>query len=123
MAHWLVRTRPQLALSLQGGAFDAPDRLFLALADACGGGRGGEPREVVPEFYWGRPEFLEPPPAGVDLGATADGARCLTTTDGAESGTTAILAQCSGEDGQQVFLDYESGELTNEFQADCFGVC
>ena len=46
--------------------------------------------------------------------ATADGARCLTSTAGAESGTEAVLAKCDGSDGQQVFLDYESGELTNE---------
>ena len=39
------------------------------------------------------------------------------------TGTEDVLAACSGDDGQQVFLDYESGELTNEWQAVCFGVC
>lgn len=54
--------------------------------------------------------------------ATADG-RCLASSAGAEAGTAAVLAKCDGSDGQQVFLDYESGELTNEWQATCFGVC
>ena len=55
--------------------------------------------------------------------ATAEGARCLQASAGAESGTEDVLAKCTGSDGQQVFLDYESGELTNQWQAVCFGVC
>jgi factor associated with neutral sphingomyelinase activation len=71
---FLVRTRPELMLKLQGGTFDKPDRLFRSVPEtwASCAGKGasqGDVRELIPEFYARDPEFLVNT-AALDLGVT-----------------------------------------------------
>ena len=122
----LVTSQP--AADVMAGGFEiraAPGLCLRADAGASGTGAslvacdaGDAQQRFVLSF-----QGVDPDGERQSTVATADGARCLTTTDGGESGTAEILAPCSGRDGQQVFYDYDSGELTNEFQAVCFGVC
>ena len=61
--HYLMRLEPfsRLALSLQGGRFDVPDRLFHSVKSSwlsASKENLQDVREVIPEFYY-FPEFLE----------------------------------------------------------------
>ena len=74
--HWLLRAAPGHLLRLQGGRFDAPDRLFWSVADAwasaSGGGSGADVRELTPEFFLDDAAFLVNA-ARLPLGARHDG--------------------------------------------------
>ena len=74
--HWLLRAAPGHLLRLQGGRFDAPDRLFWSVADAwasaSGGGSGADVRELTPEFFLDDAAFLVNT-ARLPLGARQDG--------------------------------------------------
>ena len=50
---WLLRALPGHALRLQGGRFDAPDRLFADVAEAWHGvtHAPADVKELIPEFY------------------------------------------------------------------------
>ena len=59
--HYLVRALPysQLAVDLQGGRFDVPDRLFLGIEAAWRSTTNSmtDVKEVIPELYYA-PEVL-----------------------------------------------------------------
>ena len=76
VAHWLLRPTPQLALRLQGGRYDEPDRLFNSLARAWRSATTApaDVKELTPEFYMGDASLFEAPP-GASFGATSDGRR------------------------------------------------
>jgi len=68
-AFWLLRQHPQLALRLQGGRFDAADRLFLSLKGAWDSATSSptDVKELVPQFFWRDPSLYlcqAPPPGG-----------------------------------------------------------
>ena len=72
-AFWLLRQQPQLALRLQGGKFDAPDRLFLSLRGAWASATSAptDVKELVPQFFWRDPSLYlcpAPPPGGGGAG-------------------------------------------------------
>ena len=55
---WQVRAAPAHMLRLQGGRFDAPDRLFCSVREAWLGVTSANPadvKELIPEFFlrWG----------------------------------------------------------------------
>ena len=61
---WMVRAAPGHLLRLQGGRFDAPDRLFASLAEAWDSvtGASADVKELIPEFFlsdarWRTPSF------------------------------------------------------------------
>ncbi|KDD72065.1 Beige/BEACH domain-containing protein, partial [Helicosporidium sp. ATCC 50920] len=60
VSHWLLRAAPALGLRLQGGRFDAPDRLFCSVAGAWRSAlsSSSDVRELVPEMFLGDPAFL-----------------------------------------------------------------
>ena len=75
-AFWLLRQHPQLALRLQGGRFDAPDRLFLSLKGAWDSATSAptDVKELVPQFFWRDPSLYlcpAPPPGGGGGGGSA----------------------------------------------------
>ena len=76
VAHWLLRPTPQLALRLQGGRYDEPDRLFNSLAGAWRSATTApaDVKELTPEFYMGDASLFEAP-TGACFGATSDGRR------------------------------------------------
>jgi factor associated with neutral sphingomyelinase activation len=53
--YWLVRAAPAHMLRLQAGRFDAPDRLFHALASSWDSATSSttDVKELIPEFYMG----------------------------------------------------------------------
>lgn len=58
--YWLVRAAPGHMLRLQGGRFDAPDRLFFSVSDAWEGvlGSTSDVKELIPEFFLPSEDFL-----------------------------------------------------------------
>jgi factor associated with neutral sphingomyelinase activation len=77
---WLLRALPAHALRLQGGRFDAPDRLFSSVAEAWESvaHAPADVKELTPEFY--APRGVPPPPtawlrnaAGLPLGVRQSG--------------------------------------------------
>ena len=73
-AFWLARPRPDLALRLQGGAWDASHRGFhgLASAWASASGGAGDFKELTPEFY-ARDPGLYLPLSGSNGGGSGGG--------------------------------------------------
>jgi factor associated with neutral sphingomyelinase activation len=78
---WLLRALPAHALRLQGGRFDAPDRLFSSVAEAWDSvaHAPADVKELIPEFY--APPQQPPGPsawlrngAGLPLGTRQRGA-------------------------------------------------
>ena len=53
--YWLVRAAPAHLLRLQNGRFDAPDRMFLSLADSWDSvtRNPADVKELIPEFFLG----------------------------------------------------------------------
>jgi factor associated with neutral sphingomyelinase activation len=53
VAYWLVRAAPAHVLRLQGGRFDAPDRLFASVAEAWASATSNpaDVKELLPEFF------------------------------------------------------------------------
>ncbi|XP_073387205.1 uncharacterized protein [Physcomitrium patens] len=58
--YWLVRGAPAHMLRLQNGKFDAPDRLFVSVADAWESvlNNPADLKELIPEFYCPPSDFL-----------------------------------------------------------------
>jgi factor associated with neutral sphingomyelinase activation len=50
---WLVRAAPAHMLRLQGGRFDAPDRLFNSFGDSWNSATSSttDVKELIPEFF------------------------------------------------------------------------
>ena len=71
---WLVRAAPAHMLRLQGGRFDAPDRLFASVGEAWASAAGSpaDVKELIPEFYLSDPSFLVNG-SGLALGRRQDG--------------------------------------------------
>lgn len=71
---WLVRAAPAHMLRLQGGRFDAPDRLFASVGEAWASASTSpaDVKELIPEFYLGDPAFLVNG-GGLALGRRQDG--------------------------------------------------
>ncbi|KAL6785485.1 hypothetical protein ACKKBF_B00450 [Auxenochlorella protothecoides x Auxenochlorella symbiontica] len=73
--YWLVRAAPGHMLRLQGGRFDAPDRLFASVAGAWTSALANpaDVKELIPEFYLpGAAGFLRNG-LGLALGTRQDG--------------------------------------------------
>jgi len=72
---WLLRALPGHALRLQGGRFDAPDRLFSDMAEAWHGvtHAPADVKELIPEFYAPPADWLTNT-AGLALGSRQNGA-------------------------------------------------
>lgn len=58
--YYLIRQRPEEALRLQNGKFDAPDRMFHSLAQTWHSclHSSTDVKELIPEFYEGGGQFL-----------------------------------------------------------------
>ena len=94
--HWLLRAAPAHLLRLQGGRFDAPDRLFNSVAAAWASASragGADVRELIPEFYLDDPAFLVNA-RGLPLGRLQGGAPVgdVDLPPWAPSGARAFLA-------------------------------
>ena len=72
---WLLRALPGHALRLQGGRFDAPDRLFADVAEAWHGvtHAPADVKELIPEFYTPPAQWLLNT-EGLPLGTRQNGA-------------------------------------------------
>lgn len=87
---WLLRSLPAHALRLQGGRFDAPDRLFCSVAEAWASatGEGPDVKELTPEFYGSDASWLLNS-AALPLG---------TRTNGTAVGDVALPGWAAGPD-------------------------
>jgi len=91
-AFWLLRQQPQLALRLQGGKFDAADRLFLSLKGAWDSATSAptDVKELVPQFFWRDPSLYlcpAPPPGGGGGvgGSSSSSSSALSRSDSSSS--------------------------------------
>lgn len=80
MLYYLLRLEPftSLAINLQGGRFDLPDRLFESLPAAWDltYSNISDVKELTPEFYY-LPDFLRNV-NGLDLGVKQDQSRVVS---------------------------------------------
>ena len=59
---WMVRAAPGHLLRLQGGRFDAPDRLFCSVKEAWDSvtASSADVKELIPEFFLSDTRFVNP---------------------------------------------------------------